>query len=119
MSAMKLILFGSPRVEQKEQPVEVSRRKSMAMLAYLAATEQPHSRDTLATLFWPEVDQRRARGNLRRALSDLNRLTRSNPATLPNARRCRITAPGISNLTSTSSFAIRMCPVPSASADRL
>jgi DNA-binding SARP family transcriptional activator len=65
-------LFGPPRLERAGQPVEVSRRKALAMLAYLAATGQSHSRDTLATLFWPEVDQRRARGNLRRALSDLN-----------------------------------------------
>ena len=72
MSALKLTLFGPPRLEREGQPVEVSRRKALALLVYLAATGQPHSRDTLATLFWPEVDQRRARGNLRRALSDLN-----------------------------------------------
>ena len=72
MSALKLTLFGPPRLEREGRPVEVSRRKSLAMLAYLAATGQPHSRDTLASLFWPEVPQRRARGNLRRALSDLN-----------------------------------------------
>lgn len=72
MSALKLTLFGPPRLEREGRPVEVSRRKSLALLAYLAATGQVHSRDTLATLFWPEVPQRRARGNLRRALSDLN-----------------------------------------------
>lgn len=73
MSATKLTLFGPPRLERDGQPVDVSRRKSLAMLAYLAATGQAHSRDALAALFWPEAPQRRARGNLRRALSDLNR----------------------------------------------
>jgi len=72
MSAIKLTLFGPPRLERDGQPVEVSRRKALAMLAYLAATGQAHSRDALATLFWPEAPQRQARGNLRRALSDLN-----------------------------------------------
>ena len=72
MSVLKLTLFGPPRLEREGQPVEVSRRKALALLVYLAATGQVHSRDALATLFWPEVDQRRARGNLRRALSDLN-----------------------------------------------
>lgn len=73
MTLIKLVLFGPPRLERDGQAVEVSRRKALAMLAYLAATGQPHSRDTLATLFWPEAPPRRARGNLRRVLSDLNR----------------------------------------------
>ncbi len=72
VTAFKLTLFGSPRLEREGQPLEVGRRKALAMLTYLAATGQSHNRDTLATLFWPEVPQRRARGNLRRALSDLN-----------------------------------------------
>ena len=50
MNVLKLILFGPPRLEQNGQPVEISRRKSMAMLAYLAASGQPHSRDALASL---------------------------------------------------------------------
>lgn len=72
MSTLTLTLFGPPHLKRAGQPVNISRRKALALLAYLAATDQPHSRDTLATLFWPEVPQRRARGNLRRALSDLN-----------------------------------------------
>jgi DNA-binding SARP family transcriptional activator/pimeloyl-ACP methyl ester carboxylesterase len=43
----------------------------MALLAYLAVTGSPHSRDALATLFWPEHDQSSALGNLRRELSRL------------------------------------------------
>ena len=72
VNKLRVSLFGPPRLEREGQPVAVNRRKSLAMLAYLAATGQAHSRDTLATLFWPEVSQQRARGNLRRALSDLN-----------------------------------------------
>jgi DNA-binding SARP family transcriptional activator/class 3 adenylate cyclase/predicted ATPase len=73
VSRLKLSLFGPPRLERDGQPVNLGRRKAMAMLAYLALTAKPHSRDTLATLFWPDVSQSRARGNLRRLLSDLNR----------------------------------------------
>jgi predicted ATPase/DNA-binding SARP family transcriptional activator len=45
----------------------------MALLAYLAVSGQEHSRDKLATLLWPENDQRSARTELSRTLSVLNR----------------------------------------------
>src|SRR5690606_40192561 len=44
------------------------------MLAFLAVTRQAHSRNTLATLFWPEKDQQTARANLRRTLYELGQL---------------------------------------------
>lgn len=72
MAQLALYLFGSPRLEHNNQPVEMSRRKAMALLIYLALTGRPHQRDTLATLLWPELDQSRARGALRRTLSALN-----------------------------------------------
>lgn len=74
MSMLRVALLGPPRVEREGLPVGINRRKSLALLSYLATTSQAHSRDTLATLLWPEVSQRRARGNLRRALSDLNQV---------------------------------------------
>ncbi len=43
----------------------------MALLAYLAVTAQPHSRDVLAALFWPETDQTSARNYLRHDLFEL------------------------------------------------
>jgi DNA-binding SARP family transcriptional activator len=48
-------------------------RKAFALLAYLAMTLEQHSRDTLATLLWPDYDQKRARAALRRTLSTLKR----------------------------------------------
>jgi predicted ATPase/DNA-binding SARP family transcriptional activator len=51
--------------------VEVDTRKAIALLAYLAMHGESLSRDTLATLFWPEYDQSQARANLRRTLSAL------------------------------------------------
>ena len=70
----KLYLLGAPRLERDGQPLTVTLRKALALLIYLAVTRQAHSRDTLATLFWPEKDQAAARANLRRLLYDLNQL---------------------------------------------
>lgn len=71
MPSYKLFLFGAPRLEQNGEALPLSGRKLPALLAYLAATAQPQSRDLLATLFWPEFDQSIARANLRRELSGL------------------------------------------------
>jgi ABC-type oligopeptide transport system substrate-binding subunit/DNA-binding SARP family transcriptional activator len=73
MSGLALFLLGPPRVELDETPVEIDRRKAVALVAYLAVTGHEHSRDTLATLLWPDYDQARARGALRRTLSVLNK----------------------------------------------
>ena len=59
MSHLSLFLFGPPRLELDSAPVELRRRKALALLAYLATTRQPHSRDALATLLWPERRPRR------------------------------------------------------------
>jgi predicted ATPase/DNA-binding SARP family transcriptional activator len=72
MSRLALHLLGTPRIEVDGAPVSVERRKGIALLAYLAVTGRAHSRDALATLFWPEHDQVTARANLRRNLSVLH-----------------------------------------------
>lgn len=71
MSLLRVYLFGAPRLERDGESIPVQRRKAVALCAYLAVTNQPHSRDTLATLLWPEYDQSSARSNLRRDLSRL------------------------------------------------
>lgn len=73
MSRAKLFLLGSPRIEYEGVPVEVDTRKAIALLAYLAITQQYHSRDTLAALLWPEHNETQARAVLRRTLSSLAR----------------------------------------------
>jgi predicted ATPase/DNA-binding SARP family transcriptional activator len=73
MSRLALGLLGPPHIKRDGQPVDVGRRKAVALLAYLAVTGQSHSRDALATLFWPEHDQSRARAGLRRALASLKK----------------------------------------------
>ena len=71
---MQFFLLGAPRLEQQHQHVNLARRKAIAALAYLAVTRQPHSRDELATLLWPDQDQSGARANLRRDLSTLKQI---------------------------------------------
>jgi DNA-binding SARP family transcriptional activator len=72
MPRLALHFLGMPRVLLDDTPVDVDRRKSIALLAYLAVTARSHGHDTLATLFWPEHDQGTARANLRRTLSLLH-----------------------------------------------
>lgn len=72
MTLLNLYLFGPPRVVRDGHVIDISLRKALALFVYLAATRQPHSRDALATLFWPENNQREARASLRRTLYRLN-----------------------------------------------
>lgn len=73
MPHWKLQLLDPPLLERNGIPVDVGRRKAVALLAYLATTGQSHSRDSLAALFWPEYDHSTARTDLRRTLSVLNK----------------------------------------------
>ena len=53
--------------------MSVDTRKAVALLAYLALADRPHSRDALAELLWPGRDAEHARGALRRTLSTLRK----------------------------------------------
>jgi len=73
MSQLSISLFGAPQIENDGKALKINRRKAVALLAYLAITQQSHSRDALATMFWPEADQSHARAALRSALWVLNK----------------------------------------------
>lgn len=73
MSKLSMFVLGSPRIEDDNIPIKIDRRKAVALLAYLAVTGRSHTRDALATLLWPTLDQSKARGALRRTLSALNK----------------------------------------------
>jgi len=79
MPSLCIYLFGAPRIERGGEAILLPRRKSVALLVYLATTGQPHSRDALATMFWPEYDQSTARANLRRELSRLKNALGEDP----------------------------------------
>jgi predicted ATPase/DNA-binding SARP family transcriptional activator len=87
MPALKLFVLGPPRLERDGQLVELNLRKALALIVYLAVTHQPHTRDTLATLLWPDGDQREARASLRRTLHRINeslghKVAESSPETI-------------------------------------
>ena len=73
MPHLKLHLLGSPELTLDGLTVDLSRRKALALLAYLATTAQTHRRDELAALFWPDYESSAARADLRRTLSVLNK----------------------------------------------
>jgi DNA-binding SARP family transcriptional activator/Tfp pilus assembly protein PilF len=65
-------LLGPVKVEVAGAPLEVDTRKAVALLAFLAVTRRPASRESLAALLWPDADGPAARAALRRTLSVLN-----------------------------------------------
>jgi DNA-binding SARP family transcriptional activator len=71
VSKLSIYLLGPPRIECDgvEHPLE--RRKAFALLAYLAATAEPHSRDQLAELLFPRHTRSRSLSCLRQTLSVL------------------------------------------------
>jgi DNA-binding SARP family transcriptional activator/predicted Ser/Thr protein kinase len=73
MSSLKLFLLGPPRLERDGVPLELDRRKNVALIAYLAVTGESHTREALVTLLWPELEPSRTRAGLRRNLSMLRK----------------------------------------------
>lgn len=74
MSKQCIQVLAQPHVAIDGQRITFSRRKSLALLAYLAVSAEAQQRDSLATLLWPETTQSKARGALRRELSSLRKM---------------------------------------------
>ena len=70
---VEITLLGSPRVTRGGEPVVFETRKAMGLLALLALSERPRSRDALCELLYPDHDPERTRGALRRTLSTLRK----------------------------------------------
>src|SRR5436190_24288720 len=74
----RIELFGGLRAVREERVVtHFPTQKAASLLAYLALTagrrQQPHSREELTELLWPEHDTEAARNSLRVALHALRR----------------------------------------------
>ena len=69
---MEIRLLGPVEVQVAGRALVVDTRKAVALLAYLAVTARPASRDVLAALLWPDAHGPDARAALRRTLSVLN-----------------------------------------------
>jgi DNA-binding SARP family transcriptional activator len=70
-SQLAISLLGPVDIRLGDRPLTVDTRKAIALLAYLAVTRRPASRDTLTALLWPDADDTDGRGALRRTLSVL------------------------------------------------
>ncbi|MBN1858359.1 AAA family ATPase, partial [Candidatus Bipolaricaulota bacterium] len=73
LNELRIHLFGFPRIECDHEQITFSRRKALALLAYLATTCQGHSRENLAALLWPEASPEKAFAYLRNLLWMLRR----------------------------------------------
>jgi predicted ATPase/DNA-binding SARP family transcriptional activator len=74
MEEIRVSMFGAPEITQAGQPYDIGHRKSTALLVYLLATRQPHSRETLASLLWPDENASKSFANLRRTIYRINHL---------------------------------------------
>ena len=72
---LQIQLLGTFQVLQNGRSLTGFRTdKIRALLAYLAVeSDRPHRRDTLAALFWPDMDDQKARYNLRLSLHRLRK----------------------------------------------
>ncbi|MBW8724500.1 MAG: hypothetical protein JF625_05000 [Inquilinus limosus] len=92
---LTLRLLGGVEVARGGQRMALpSSRKARALLVYLAATERPHRRDRLCTIFWDVPDD--PRGALRSSLSLLRRIvdTPGHPRILADRDTVRFDAAG-------------------------
>ncbi|MBM4460422.1 MAG: hypothetical protein FJ011_22120 [Chloroflexi bacterium] len=71
--ALRIQLFGPLRVEWDGQSVVFARRKTAALLAYLALHPGEQPREQIAALFWGDTADEDARRSLRVALADLRK----------------------------------------------
>ncbi len=72
MARVEIVLLGTPEVRLDGIPLDTDRRKTIALLAYLAVTAKAHTREQLAALLWPDYDRNSALAYLRRTLWELN-----------------------------------------------
>jgi DNA-binding SARP family transcriptional activator/Tfp pilus assembly protein PilF len=70
---LSIDLLGAPRLLLDGQPLSLPRRKSRALLFYLAARSTPATRDHLLALLWPDHDRAAAQQILRTSLHGLRK----------------------------------------------
>jgi DNA-binding SARP family transcriptional activator/pimeloyl-ACP methyl ester carboxylesterase len=73
MSELALHTLGFPELHVDGRPGNLNLRKALALITYLAETHAPVSRETAATLLWPNADSTTSRTRLRRLLHRIDR----------------------------------------------
>src|SRR3990172_3125758 len=70
---LSIHLLGTPRIQRDGEPINIIRRKSRALVYYLAARDKPLTRDHLIAFFWPDLERAAAQQTLRTTLHGLRR----------------------------------------------
>ena len=73
LSQLTLAFLGVPQIRLADQEVNIGRNKAVALLAYLAATVEPVTRETLLALLWPDYEPQAAQAQLRQMLWAINK----------------------------------------------
>ena len=68
---LSIQLLGTPLILLDDQPLAITRKKSRALLYYLAAHDKPLTREHLLSFFWPDSDRVSAQQVLRTTLHGL------------------------------------------------
>lgn len=74
MSTIRLTVLGPFAITRDQQPIPLNIAKLQALLAYLAVTRTPQSREHLLSLLWSESHPEAARKNLRNRLWQLRQM---------------------------------------------
>ncbi|MCB9007734.1 MAG: hypothetical protein H6656_10275 [Ardenticatenaceae bacterium] len=76
VETLKIHVLGSPILQFGERPLtaDLISLKGQALLVYLAVTQRPHARTSLAGLLWGDLPEGSARANLRLTLSKLRKI---------------------------------------------
>jgi DNA-binding SARP family transcriptional activator/pimeloyl-ACP methyl ester carboxylesterase len=71
MASFSLRTLGFPEIRRDDEPCQLSLRKGLALVIYLAEAKGPVGRDVVATMLWPEDSEVVVRARLRRLLHSL------------------------------------------------
>src|SRR5512143_373348 len=74
---LNILLLGTPQILRAGAPLNITRKKSRALIYYLAASHKPLTRDHLLSFFWPDADRAAAQQTLRTTLHGLRRALNS------------------------------------------
>jgi predicted ATPase/DNA-binding SARP family transcriptional activator len=73
MAQLHISLLGTPQLQLDAVPIELERRKALALFVYLLVTKAVYSREALATFLFPDVDISRGLAYLRNTLWTINK----------------------------------------------
>src|SRR5512139_1491683 len=68
---LSIQLLGTPQILQDDRPLTITRKKSRALLYYLAAHDKPLTREQILAVFWPDSERVSAQQVLRTTLHGL------------------------------------------------